>query len=148
MLRDGGVIVPTRATFVASIHNDRMRNAGERFRNRHSILFPVAPRCRVCPERRFAVNRAFDGIFLALFIEKYVAAQQSGHETGFFLGMFFGIHDERFSICWMIWFLAVLMSCFYLSENVTSTIIRAAMGGLGQGLACLMAWRAASSREA
>ena len=57
----------------------------------------------------------------------------------FLFGYVFGIHDERFSICWMIWFLAVLMSCFYLSENVTGTIIRVATGGLGKGLACLMA---------
>lgn len=112
------------------------------------VFFFLLPLDAVSAQKGFAVNRAFDGIFLALFIEKYVAAQQSGHETGFFLGMFFGIHDERFSICWMIWFLAVLMSCFYLSENVTGTIIRAATGGLGKGLACLMAWRAALSREA
>ena len=112
------------------------------------IFFFLLPLDAVFAQKGFAVNRAFDGIFLALFIEEYVAAQQSGHETGFFLGMFFGIHDERFSICRMIWFLAVLMSCFYLSENVTGTIIRAATGSLGKGLACLMAWRAASSREA
>ena len=56
------------------------------------VFFFLLPLDAVSAQKGFAVNRAFDGIFLALFIEKYVAAQQSGHETGFFLGMFFGIH--------------------------------------------------------
>ena len=97
------------------------------------VFFFLLPLDAVSAQKGFAVNRAFDGIFLALFIEKYVAAQQSGHETGFLL-------DDMVSCYFDV--------LFYLSENVTGTIIRAATGGLGKGLACLMAWRAASSREA
>ena len=38
------------------------------------VFFFLLPLDAVSAQKGFAVNRAFDGIFLALFIEKYVAA--------------------------------------------------------------------------